>query len=248
MWNTVRIWLYRCQYGLHRVTIQCVWVAGQVEVVRATSSRTKHTSCSIWSSFLFSQSWAKRCITRSKSVRHDIQIQRLLQNDLSSKTKSRDQYECMLLAVRFRVIPVRRNLLPYSDRFDVYIVDPNNALVWRWLYQQPNAGGIMELEFPLADQVTYGNWSVRVDYKGFSYYKKFIVREYCTSLSLSLIDSAFPYFDCYCCIVFFFDSIWQQSSRASMWTLPLHIWSAIRRSVSAALFLQSTTTACRLIF
>ena len=74
---------------------------------------------------------------------------------------------------------MRRNLLPYSDRFDIYIVDPNNALVWRWLYQQPNAGGIMELEFPLADQVTYGNWSVRVDFKGFSYYKQFRVREYC---------------------------------------------------------------------
>lgn len=93
--------------------------------------------------------------------------------------------------VRFRVIPVRRNLLPYSDRFDVFIVDPNQALVWRWLYQQPNAGGIMELEFPLADQVTYGNWSVRVDYKGASYYKQFRVQEYCTLRSTSLYLQSF---------------------------------------------------------
>ena len=79
---------------------------------------------------------------------------------------------------------MKRNLLPYSDRFDIYVLDSTKTLVRRWLYQQPNAGGIMEGAFPLADQVPNGTWNIRVDYKGHSYYKPFLVDEYCMSPTL----------------------------------------------------------------
>ena len=97
-----------------------------------------------------------------------------------------------MCAVRFRLVPVRRNLLSLSDRFDVYVLDSTGTLIRRWQYVQPNAGGVIELQFALADQVANGTWKIRVDYKGHSTFKSFLVEEYCTLTHIPLPLISYP--------------------------------------------------------
>ncbi|PAA62636.1 hypothetical protein BOX15_Mlig006403g1 [Macrostomum lignano] len=81
--------------------------------------------------------------------------------------------------VRFRVIPVRPNLLPYSGTLkEITVVDASNTTVRRWLSPITNAGGIVERDFVLAPQIAEGTWNIRVQHQYYVYSKAFQVKEY----------------------------------------------------------------------
>lgn len=67
--------------------------------------------------------------------------------------------------VKFRVVPITTDLKPFSDALDVYMLDPNGLVVRRWLSKQTNLGSV-SIEYPLSDQPTIGNWTIRVSAQG----------------------------------------------------------------------------------
>ncbi|ELT87097.1 hypothetical protein CAPTEDRAFT_227765 [Capitella teleta] len=80
--------------------------------------------------------------------------------------------------VHFRVIPVQPNLLPAHGSMDIRISDATGMVVRRWLGMQTNAG-ILSMKAELSDQVTYGDWVIRVHSFGVTYNKSFTVEEFC---------------------------------------------------------------------
>ncbi|CAH1797576.1 unnamed protein product [Owenia fusiformis] len=82
------------------------------------------------------------------------------------------------MTVKFRVIPLTPNLFPVFGSMDIYVEDPSRVEVRRWLGQQTNAGGVLEMEFEIADQVKWGAWRIRVEAFGHKYERLFEVEEF----------------------------------------------------------------------
>ncbi|KAL3319634.1 hypothetical protein Ciccas_001687 [Cichlidogyrus casuarinus] len=81
--------------------------------------------------------------------------------------------------VRFRVIPVYPNLSPfYGTLVTVEVLDATQNLFRRWLNPMTNLGGILEFDFPLAGQITEGEWTIRVRDDRYAANKTFFVKEY----------------------------------------------------------------------
>ncbi|KAM7536349.1 hypothetical protein Aperf_G00000084793 [Anoplocephala perfoliata] len=81
--------------------------------------------------------------------------------------------------VRFRVVPVQPDLMPwYGSLVSIEVVDSSNNLFKRWLNPMTNIGGIIELDFPLADQVNEGDWTIRARHEKYVAEKTFRVVEY----------------------------------------------------------------------
>ncbi|CUT99038.1 cd109 antigen [Echinococcus multilocularis] len=97
---------------------------------------------------------------------------------LYSKTVS-----LMIQVVRFRVIPVQPDLMPwFGSLVSVEVVDSSNNLFKRWLNPMTNIGGIIELDFALADQVNEGDWTIRARHEKYMVEKTFRVVEYWAAL------------------------------------------------------------------
>lgn len=79
--------------------------------------------------------------------------------------------------VRFRCLPITTALRAFSDSVDVFIRDPNNNLIKRWLSRQTNLGAV-SLEFQLSNQPVYGRWKIEAIAQGQSEIKEFLVEEY----------------------------------------------------------------------
>lgn len=79
--------------------------------------------------------------------------------------------------VKFRCLPITTALRAFSDSVDVFIRDPNNNLIKRWLSRQTNLGAV-SLEFQLSNQPVYGRWKIEVIAQGQSEIKEFLVEEY----------------------------------------------------------------------
>ncbi|KAL5960619.1 hypothetical protein TSMEX_011655, partial [Taenia solium] len=85
--------------------------------------------------------------------------------------------------VRFRIIPVQPDLMPwFGSLVSVEVVDSSNNLFKRWLNPMTNIGGIIELDFALADQVNEGNWTIRARHEKYTAEKTFRVVEYWAAL------------------------------------------------------------------
>ncbi|CAI2733480.1 unnamed protein product [Schistosoma spindalis] len=81
--------------------------------------------------------------------------------------------------VRFRVIPMLPDLTPaYGSLVSIDVLDASGNLFKRWLNPMTNIGGIIELDFPLSDQVHEGVWLIRANHERFSAEKTFQVKEY----------------------------------------------------------------------
>ncbi|CAH8610228.1 unnamed protein product [Heterobilharzia americana] len=81
--------------------------------------------------------------------------------------------------VRFRVIPMLPDLTPaYGSLVSIDVLDASGNLFKRWLNPMTNIGGIIELDFPLSDQVHEGVWLIRANHERFSAEKTFRVKEY----------------------------------------------------------------------
>nr|UCK81479.1 macroglobulin-complement related protein-like 1 [Arenicola marina] len=80
--------------------------------------------------------------------------------------------------VLFRVTPVESNLMSRSGSMDIYVEDANSNTVRRWLSMQTNAGGVLDKNFTLSEQPSYGNWKIKVKAFGSWYEKPFRVDEY----------------------------------------------------------------------
>lgn len=70
---------------------------------------------------------------------------------------------------------------PGAITMDVYVLDASDSVIRRWVNQQANAGGVIELSLPLADQTHYGIWKIKAVYQHQQYFKSFTVEEYCKS-------------------------------------------------------------------
>jgi len=79
--------------------------------------------------------------------------------------------------VKFRCLPITTALKAFTDSVDVFIRDPNNNLIKRWLSRQTNLGAV-SLEFQLSNQPVFGKWKVEVIAQGQSEIREFIVEEY----------------------------------------------------------------------
>lgn len=79
--------------------------------------------------------------------------------------------------VKFRCLPITTALRAFTDSVDVFIRDPNNNLIKRWLSRQTNLGAV-SLEFQLSDQPVFGRWKIEVIAQGQSEIKEFVVEEY----------------------------------------------------------------------
>uniref|UniRef100_A0A1Q3G198 Putative alpha-macroglobulin n=1 Tax=Culex tarsalis TaxID=7177 RepID=A0A1Q3G198_CULTA len=79
--------------------------------------------------------------------------------------------------VRFRTIPITTELKGYDDAVDVYMLDPNDHIMRRWLSRQSNLGSV-SLEYKLSDQPIYGDWKIRVIAQGQVEETIFSVEEY----------------------------------------------------------------------
>jgi len=80
--------------------------------------------------------------------------------------------------VLFRVFPVEKNLMSRSGSLDVYVRDATGTIVRRWLSQQTNAGGVLDMNFVLSEQPAYGTWSIEVKGWSHTYSKTFLVNEF----------------------------------------------------------------------
>ncbi|VDO00228.1 unnamed protein product [Rodentolepis nana] len=81
--------------------------------------------------------------------------------------------------VRFRVIPVQPDLMPwFGSLISIEVADSSNNLFKRWLNPMTNIGGIIELDFQLADQVNEGDWTIRARHEKYVAEKTFRVVEY----------------------------------------------------------------------
>lgn len=79
--------------------------------------------------------------------------------------------------VKFRCLPITTALRAFSDSVDIFIRDPNNNLIKRWLSRQTNLGAV-SLEFQLSSQPVFGKWKIEVIAQGQSEIKEFVVEEY----------------------------------------------------------------------
>lgn len=79
--------------------------------------------------------------------------------------------------VRFRSIPITTELKGFDNAIDVYMLDPNKYIMRRWLSRQSNLGTV-SLEYRLADQPVYGEWTIRVVAQGQTEESTFVVEEY----------------------------------------------------------------------
>lgn len=79
--------------------------------------------------------------------------------------------------VSFRIIPVKPNLLMAFGSLDIYVMDPHNVIVRRWMGMQPNQG-MLDMVLPLSEQPPYGQWKIQVRFYGANYEKTFLVEEY----------------------------------------------------------------------
>uniref|UniRef100_W4VRF5 Putative alpha-macroglobulin n=1 Tax=Corethrella appendiculata TaxID=1370023 RepID=W4VRF5_9DIPT len=79
--------------------------------------------------------------------------------------------------VRFRTIPITTDLKGFDNAVDVYMIDPNNHIMRRWLSRQSNLGTV-SLEYKLSEQPVFGEWKVRVIAQGQVEEGKFDVEEY----------------------------------------------------------------------
>ena len=74
-------------------------------------------------------------------------------------------------------MPINTELRGLDDAIDVFVLDPNNNIMRRWLSRQSNLG-IFSLEYQLADQLVFGEWTVRVETRGQVEQSTFTVDEY----------------------------------------------------------------------
>lgn len=79
--------------------------------------------------------------------------------------------------VRFRTIPITTELKPFDNSVDVYMLDPRGHIMKRWLSRQSNLGTV-SLEYVLADQPVFGQWTIRVIAQGQIEENTFLVEEY----------------------------------------------------------------------
>ncbi|XP_030384832.1 CD109 antigen [Scaptodrosophila lebanonensis] len=79
--------------------------------------------------------------------------------------------------VRFRTIPITTELKGFDNAVDVYMLDPNGHILKRWLSRQSNLGSV-SLEYKLADQPIFGEWTIRVIAQGQQEESHFTVEEY----------------------------------------------------------------------
>ncbi|OXA61880.1 Complement C3 [Folsomia candida] len=63
--------------------------------------------------------------------------------------------------ILFRVISLRRNMIPYDDPIDVYILDPRGFIMRRWP-SVPSYLGVIDLEYELPTFTSLGHWTIRV--------------------------------------------------------------------------------------
>lgn len=79
--------------------------------------------------------------------------------------------------VRFRSIPINTELKAFEGAIDVYMLDPNDHIMRRWLSRQSNLGTV-SLEYQLSDQPVFGEWKVQVIAQGQVENATFLVEEY----------------------------------------------------------------------
>ncbi|VDD75471.1 unnamed protein product [Mesocestoides corti] len=85
--------------------------------------------------------------------------------------------------VRFRVVPVQPDLmLWFGSLVSVEVADSSNNVFKRWLNPMTNIGGIIELDFALADQVNEGEWKIMARHEKYVAEKTFHVVEYWAAL------------------------------------------------------------------
>lgn len=79
--------------------------------------------------------------------------------------------------VKFRAIPITTELKGFDNAIDVYMLDPKQNIMRRWLSRQSNLGAV-SLTYPLSDQPVFGEWTIRIVARGQVEEAKFIVEEY----------------------------------------------------------------------
>ncbi|XP_067938571.1 CD109 antigen-like [Watersipora subatra] len=81
--------------------------------------------------------------------------------------------------VRMRIIPLTRELKPVSTAMDVSLENANGLVVKTWRSQHTNAGGVINLSYPLNSHfIGYGIWTIKVRCLGVVYSKIFRVEEF----------------------------------------------------------------------
>ncbi|VUZ42946.1 unnamed protein product, partial [Hymenolepis diminuta] len=66
----------------------------------------------------------------------------------------------------------------FGSLVSIEVADSSNNLFKRWLNPMTNIGGIIELDFQLADQVNEGDWTIRARHEKYVAEKTFRVVEY----------------------------------------------------------------------
>nr|CAD7430447.1 unnamed protein product [Timema monikensis] len=79
--------------------------------------------------------------------------------------------------VRFRTIPISTELRAFDNAVDVYMRDPFNRIMRRWLSRQSNFGSV-SLSYQLSDQPVFGEWVIQVIAQGQVEETRFLVEEY----------------------------------------------------------------------
>ncbi|KAF5272540.1 hypothetical protein FQA39_LY07864 [Lamprigera yunnana] len=79
--------------------------------------------------------------------------------------------------VRFRTIPINTELRPFDDAVDVFMLDPSNHIMKRWLSRQSNLGTV-SLSYQLSDQPVFGEWKIRIIAQNQVEESTFLVEEY----------------------------------------------------------------------
>ncbi|CAG2055740.1 unnamed protein product [Timema podura] len=79
--------------------------------------------------------------------------------------------------VRFRAIPISTELRAFDNAVDVYMRDPFNRIMRRWLSRQSNFGSV-SLSYQLSDQPVFGEWVIQVIAQGQVEETRFLVEEY----------------------------------------------------------------------
>nr|CAD7577964.1 unnamed protein product [Timema californicum] len=79
--------------------------------------------------------------------------------------------------MRFRAIPISTELRAFDNAVDVYMRDPFNRIMRRWLSRQSNFGSV-SLSYQLSDQPVFGEWVIQVIAQGQVEETRFLVEEY----------------------------------------------------------------------
>ena len=80
--------------------------------------------------------------------------------------------------LRFKIIGLTSDLTVSQESIDVHLRDANGNIVKKWISKKMNSE-FLNFEYPIGDQVTFGQWTIEAFVQQFVESTSFLVKEHC---------------------------------------------------------------------